>query len=315
MSKTVNAYINGIPKNNKNPEKPLILENFIQGVNVNGDIGRIVPGNWEPSDVALIQGYVHEDSPDTPHLKLRRTVMEQQRRAGKHTIFVDSNLLLFADPENKAHYLRYSLDGVFPTTGNYFDNNPIYSRWQQIRRDMDIKYKEWRTTGEHILICLQRNGGWSMKGLDNQDWAIDMVRRLRTVTHRPIWLRGHPGDKRAGKYLDLNEKACRLNVLKGMNVSIVDHRNRSLQQDLKNAWATVVYNSSPAVASAITGIPVYADDVNDCQARDVAFARWQDIENPNMPNRDNWLAKLAMSHWNFEELKNGSAWKHMRDYV
>jgi len=312
---SVNAYTGGIPKNNKNLEKPAILENFIQGVNRCGDFGQLLQSEWQPSDVALVQGYVHEDSPNTPHLMVRRRVMEEQQRIGKHTIFVDSNLFLFADPNNSAHYLRYSMGGVFPTTGNYFDINPVYDRWQQIRRDMDIKYKPWRTNGEHILICLQRNGGWSMKGLDNQDWVIDIVRRLRTVTDRPIWIRGHPGDKRAGKYLNLTEKACKLGVLKNMSVSIIDHRNRTLQQDLKNAWATVVYNSSPAVASAITGVPVYADDINDCQARDVAFSRWQDIENPNMPDRDNWLAKLAMSHWNFEELKNGDAWKHMRDYI
>lgn len=312
---SVNSYMSGIPSKNKNPEKPAIIENFIQGVNNTGDRGAVLTGDWQPSDVAVVQGYVHEDSPNSPHLQLRRRVMEQQRAHGKHTIFVDSNLFLFADPTNAQHYLRYSMDGVFPTTGNYFDNNPVYSRWEQIKQDMDIKYKPWRTTGEHILICLQRNGGWSMKGRDNQDWAIDMVRRLRQVTDRPIWIRGHPGDKRAGKYLDLSEKACQLNVLNGLNVHITDHRNRTLQQDLKNAWATVVYNSSPAVASAISGVPVFADDPVDCQARDVAFGKWRNIENPDMPDRDNWLAKLAMSHWNFEELKSGAAWRHMREYV
>jgi hypothetical protein len=312
---TVNGYLSGIPKKNKNPEKPLILSNFVEGVNRCGDIGEAVTGDWSPSDVAVIQGYVHKDSPDSPHLTLRKRVLDQQKKNNKHTVIVDSNLFLFADPGNTKTYLRYSLDGVFPSTGNYFWDNPDINRWHKIRKDLSIKYKDWRNNGDHILICLQRNGGWSMKGLDNQDWAIDIVHRLRKYTDRPIWLRGHPGDKRAGKYLDLNERACRLDVLKGVNVHIVDHRNRTLEQDLKNAWATVVYNSSPAVASAITGIPVFADDIVDCQARDVASNDISQIENPVMGDRENWLSKLAMCHWNFSELKDGSAWRHMRQYV
>lgn len=315
MRKTVIGYMGGIPKNNKNPEKPAIIENFIAGVNAAGDRGRILDNQWEESDVAVIQGYVHEQSPNTPHLRVRRDVMEQQARRGKHSIFVDSNLFLFADPANSAHYLRYSSGGVFPTTGNYFNTVSSFDRWQQIQKDMGIKFKPWRENGEYILICLQRNGGWSMKGNDNQDWAIDMVRRLRNVTDRPIWIRGHPGDRRAGKYLDINERACKLGALKGQDVFVSDFRNRSLQQDLKHAWASVVYNSSPAVASAIMGVPVYADDAQDCQAQEVAFGNWKDIENPAMPDREEWLGRLAMSHWNFEELKSGQAWKHMREYL
>jgi len=312
---TVRSYLSGIPTRNKNPEKPLILTNFIEGVNRCGDNGEAITGDWAPSDVAVIQGYVHEDSPDSPHLSLRKRVLDRQKENNKHTVIVDSNLFLFADPGNTKTYLRYSLDGVFPTTGNYFWDNPDINRWHKIRKDLSIKYKDWRNNGNHILICLQRNGGWSMKGQDNQEWVIETVKRLRQYTDRPIHLRGHPGDKRAGKYLDLSEKACKLNVLTGMNVSITDHRNRTLDQDLKNAWATVVFNSSPAVASAIAGVPVFADDWKDCQAGDVANKSFADIENPSMTARDNWLAKLSMCHWNFEELKNGTAWQHMREYV
>ena len=45
------------------------------------------------------------------------------------------------------------------------------------------------------------------------------------------------------------------------------------------------------------------------------------IEFPFLPitkstfERQEWVEKLSMSHWNFQELSNGSAWKFMRDYV
>jgi len=140
-----------------------------------------------------------------------------------------------------------------------------------------------------------------------------MILRLRQHTDRPIIIRGHPGDRRAGKYLNPRERAFKLHGLE--NVHISDHRNRSLQMDLQGAWATVVYNSSPAVASAIEGIPVFADDPIDCQAKDVANTEVSMIETPDIFDREKWLQKLSMCHWNFEELSSGEAWSHMRKYV
>ena len=39
------------------------------------------------------------------------------------------------------------------------------------------------------------------------------------------------------------------------------------------------------------------------------------IENPLMPERQQWIEKIAMCHWNFEELKSGEAWQHIRKFV
>ena len=39
------------------------------------------------------------------------------------------------------------------------------------------------------------------------------------------------------------------------------------------------------------------------------------IENPQQFDRQKWLERISMFHWNFDELSNGVAWKHMREYV
>ena len=306
------SYMKGIPVKNKNPEKPKILENFIKGVNATGDEGILHTGDYMPSDVAVVQGYVHQDSPASPHLQMRKKVIDQQKKNNKHTILVDSNLFLYVDKTNPGHYLRYSLDGVFPTTGNYFDSTVDPSRWNKISRDLNLKIKPWRKSGNHILICMQRNGGWSMKGQNNQDWALNIISRIRKYSDRPIVLRGHPGDKQANIYLDPNQKAYKFKKCK--NVTVSDFKNRSLTQDLENAHCTIVYNSSPAVASAIEGVPVYADDNQDCQAAEVANVDISKIESFDTFDRLPWLQKLSMCHWNFEELENGKAWSHMRTY-
>ena len=54
MSKSlkVNAYMAAIPPGNKNPEKPKLLEYFIEGVNKCGDKGQLVTSfTFEPADV------------------------------------------------------------------------------------------------------------------------------------------------------------------------------------------------------------------------------------------------------------------------
>ena len=103
---TAVAYYGGIPPNNSNPEKPMILDNFIKGVRAYGDNG-IAHQGMHPlvCDVALIQGFIHEDGKKLPHLLLRQNAIDMQKRNGKRSLIVDSNLFLYADPGNTNRYL------------------------------------------------------------------------------------------------------------------------------------------------------------------------------------------------------------------
>jgi len=304
---TAVAYYGGIPPNNSNPEKPMILDNFIKGVRAYGDNGIAHQGmNPLVCDVALIQGFVHEDGKKLPHLLLRQNAIDMQKRNGKHSLIVDSNLFLYADPGNTKRYLRYSFDGVFPTTGFYFDREMDPVRWQKISANLGISLKPWRTDGEHILICLQRNGGWSMRGLSAQTWLDQTIHNIRQYSKkRHIVVRTHPGDKKIRRILQVHHK----------NVS-VSNRER-LVDDLRNAWATVVYNSSPSVASVIEGIPAFLTDPfpEHSQSHGVANLDLSNIENPTLPDRQTWIEKLSMCHWNFEELKSGEAWQFFRRHI
>ena len=299
------SYLSGVPPSDKNSNKREILTRFVAGVNALGDQGIIHNGfNVVPADVAVIQGWTHQQGKSAPHLTLRQQVIDEQRRSGKRLIVVDSNLFNYKQKNHSANYLRYSLDGVFPTTGNYFDSMVDSGRWGQIQRDLDVCPKEWRTQGNHILICTQRLGGWSMKGLEPMTWLDQVVTEIRKYSKRPIRVRAHPGDKKAKNYLTADPR-WQISTLPG------------LTDDLWCAWAVVTYNSSPGVAGAIEGIPVFVTDPvpQNSQAFPVANTDLSQIENPKTFDRQAWLERLAMSHWNFDELSNGSVWKHIRKYV
>ena len=301
---SVRIYYAGIPKNNTKPEKREVLRNFHLGV-PDGQSTEVENMDWQPADLAVMQGWVHANSGQTPHLMFRRKIIQEQKKIGKHTLAIDSNLFLYKDPENINNYLRFSLNDVFPTTGNYFTNNIDPSRWEKIQKDIGIELQPWRQSGNHILICLQRNGGWSMGGLDVMKWLHMILKRLPKYSNRPIVVRAHPGDKRAKQYLKVNHP----------NVTI--SKSPSILDDLKNCWSVITYNSSPGVAAAIEGVPVFVTDPTPqiSQAYDVANFNISEIENPRMPERQQWIEKIAMSHFNFTDLRTGVAWNIIKDYL
>jgi len=307
MSKlTTVSYLNILPPHNKSGEKSNILNFFYQGVNAAGDTGILHKGfNCVPCDVACIMGYVHKDGKHLPHLDFRQKILDYQKQNNKRTLIADSNLFLYMDKTNPLHYLRYSFDGVFPTTGFYFDTNVDPDRWKKISQKLNVNLKPYRTQGEHILICLQRNGGWSMAGLSVIDWLDTTVKKIQLSSKRHIVVRPHPGDKKIMNILRIKYK----------NVSL--STKPSLLDDLQNAWATVVYNSSPSVASIIEGVPAFITDPEPKHSQSYAVANTDlnQIENPVLHERQHWIEKLAMCHWNFDELQSGEAWNFFKRYI
>lgn len=304
---TAVAYYGGIPSSNNNPEKPAILDNFLAGVSAAGDYAIAHRGMYPiESDVALIQGFVHEHGKKSPHLLLRKAAIDLQKANGKRSLIVDSNLFLYSDAGNSKKYLRYSFDGVFPTTGFYFDKDIDPSRWKQISSDLGISLKPWRNNGNHILICLQRHGGWSMRGQSTLAWLDSTIHKIRQYSpNRPIIVRPHPGDKKIKSILRIDHKDVYLST------------NGKLTDDLRDAWATIVFNSSPSVASIIEGVPAFLTDPQPehSQTYGIANVDLSKIENPELLDRQTWVEKLSMCHWNFDELKSGEAWNFFKKYT
>ena len=294
-------------------DKANTLRYFIEGVNAVGDEGIIFEGfDYEPSDVAVILGWVHEHGKSAPHLQLRQQILDGQRVYNGRTVIADSNLFLYKDKTNPGYWLRYSFDGIFPNTGEYCDSAPDPARWSAVQQNLNINLRPWRTQGDHILLCLQRDGGWSMGGFEVLDWAMHTILQLRRHTKRPIRIRAHPGDKRAKKYCDRLIKLCIGRRLLNIELSAPD---TSLEHDLKNCWAVVNHNSSPTVGAAIEGIPVFVTDPERSQAREIAETRLDKIETPATPDRDAWIQRLSQFHWSHQELQDGTAWAHMRKFV
>jgi hypothetical protein len=305
------VYHNSIP-NKKNPEKIEILKNFSEGAKLCGD--EIVDSydyNYISADVGMIQGWLGYNPSPSLHLKLRDTVIKNQIKNRRYVLTADSNLFLYANPANTPHhYLRYSFNGVFPSTGIYFDTTVDSTRWRQISRDLNLSLKDYRTTGNHILLCLQRNEGWSMGSVNIQDWAIEIINKIRQHSDRLIVVRPHPGDKQSKAILTPGHPLCRLPFSDNIKLST----NDSILDDLQNCWAAVNYNSSPVVSAAIEGVPIFVADKEKSQCAEISN-EIENIEAPILHDRQQWVERISMFHWKFSELQNGTCWQHMRKFI
>ena len=303
-----------LPATNKNLEKNEILNRFPLGVAYLGQDDVVIheQRNLIEADVAMMVGWVHEDSADTPHLVFRKQIIDEQKKKNKKVLLADSNLFLYKDKSNPHHYLRYSYNGIFPNTGDYCDRDIDPNRWKNLSQNIGIGLKDYRTSGNHILLCLQRNGGWSMGGFDVVDWTAQIIKELRKHTDREIVIRAHPGDKKSKNYLSPNNLIKKIGFLKGVRLS---RDGVDLLGDLKHCWAVVNYNSSPTVGAAIEGFPIFVTDPERSQCKEIANTDLSKIENPSLPDRQRWAERLAMFHWNFNEIANGECWSHMRKYA
>ena len=304
------AYAKVIPpgkalKPSKENHKYEILKNFIEGVRVNGDNGLLYEGfDLMSCDVAVMQGWMHDKSDHVPHINLRRQIASNTHN--KMFITADANLFLYKARQNAPHhYLRYSYNGVFQNTGLYCNDDPGEENWQKIQRDLGVVLKNWDFQNrENILLCLQRNGGWSMKGKDVVNWANEKIAQIRQYTNRPIIVRPHPGDKKAPQYVK---------GIQGKDVRISQHT--FIEHDLANAYCTIGYNSSPLVASAIEGVPIICEDPKASQVEEVSHHRIDQITQLRPWDREKWIRKIAQCHWSFTDLRSGACWQHMKRFV
>ncbi len=293
------VYLSSLPRVADRHRKVQVLKAFADGAR-HHTAKVLIQDQLDVVDcrLAVILGWVGQKIKG-PHIQLRRDVITRQQQMNHHVMPVDSSCFKFADPNSI--FLRYSLDGVFYNKNNYANQNSNDAKWNQIKTTLGISLEPWRTNGKHILVCLQRDGGWSMKGVDLEQWAIKTVAQIRQLTDRPILIRPHP---------KFPVNLSSLLVLPNVHQST----GGTLQQDLAGAWAAVFYNSSSSVAAVLAGIPVFAED-DDCPTWAVANHDLAQIESPIMPVRESWLYDLSSAHCTDQDSRSGAIYQKFLPFI
>jgi hypothetical protein len=297
----VGIFYNSISNPKKFSNKTMLMDIFKEGVLANGDEVIEYYDNQLPNgslDAGFILGYTLEDN-------FRKQIINTLTKFGSHRIFVDSNILHYANNEHNWH--RYSIDSVYPTDGIYFFNEIDYTKWDKFSKDHSTILAPYRTTGDHILILAQRPAGWNMKGHDQERWIHKTINKIRKHSNRPIVIRMHPGDNT--RFVEIKK------LQEHYNNAIIISQHVNIKQDLENCWCVIGYNSTPNVVAAIEGIPVFLADPDYSWAREVANTNLSLIENPEMPDRSEWIHKIANIHWSNYEVQSGKLWKNIKNYI
>ena len=235
--------------------------------------------------------------------------------SGKPFICVESAVFRknMPTPPNTMAYHRFSWTSYFRDEGDYCNANSPIDRWEQVKKDQNLVVKDWRTSGEYVLVVLQRPGDSSLKNLiakhgSYENFVKFTINEIKKHTDRPIRVRMHP-----------LRQDRQLEILKNFNVTISENMSGSsmmngglgFQKDLDNAYAVVGFNSNALTESAMEGIPTFSMCPSS-MAWDVSNKSLEYIENPVMFERQQWLNNLAYCQWREDECVAGLPWEHLR---
>lgn len=299
------VYISSVANPRKHSRKIECLESFAAGVKNSG--GNVVV-EWDhkytPSRLAVMLGWATTNT-GGPNIALRKQIIAEQQRQGLKTMCIDASCWKYLDDHGT--YLRYSIGGPFYDRAEYANGNSDAAKWNEIRNTINVPLIEAPVVkpNGHVLICMQRDGGFAMKTLDPIRWLENKITLIKEYTKRPIVVRPHPGAYRLQDFRKFR------NIPR---VTVVDPTKSSLLQDLQNAHAAVFFNSSASVAAVCANIPVFVDD-QSCVSWSVANKNIANLESPQAFDRSQWLNDLAAAHWSDADGRAGLIYQKFLPYL
>lgn len=209
-----------------------------------------------------------------------RALFDRARADGRDWYYADNS------------YLDRGRQAFFRVTKNAFQitRTPVECNYARAKAcgAASSDMREWRETGEHIVICEQSTAFMELCGYKG-NWVEDVCWELNKYTQRPLRIRRWNRDK--GKLA------------------------KTLRADLEGAWALVTHMSAAANEALLVGVPVFV--TGECAALPMASGRsmldLRDIERPVVQStRARWVAGLATNQWSLEEMRNGTCWRDMK---
>ena len=170
---------------------------------------------------------------------------------------------------------------------------------------LGLKLQPWRSTGEYILICGQHDKSLQWREMPRMsNWFLNTYDEIRKHTDRPIIFRPHP--------------RCRLEHIERGLKHVIRQEPRHIagtyddfDMGFDNVWATVSHSSNPGCHSVIQGIPAFVSPSSLAYdvANDIDFLH--DIENPLMPDRQQWVNDYAYTEYTIDEISAGIPLKNL----
>ena len=153
-----------------------------------------------------------------------------------------------------------------------------------------------------ILLATQHSRSLQWQGQPSMEqWIRDTIVKIKRYTGRRIVVRPHPRSQIREKFSDavieLPKKV--VNTYDDFDINY-------------NYHCVINHNSGPCVQAAINGTPIV------CDSSSLAFPvseKWENLENPQLPDRGEWFLKLTHTEWTVEEISQGIPLKRLESHL
>lgn len=289
---------------NRSDKKKLMLD-FVKGIKKSENKHKIILHKTKTPlkcDVALIFSFFNKF---TKEQNLRKKIYKLTKCP--NWLILDNDPFVYKEMSKKNtinfenYYFRICLNSPYYNEGCFMNQNCPSDRWNLISKEKNIILKPWRETGNHILLLLQSTNKYSIRNCNFNKWINNTISIIRKYSNRPIIIRRKKNEKLKLKIKDPINKISYTN-------------NPLIENDLKNCWAAICYNTSACVPCIIEGIPVFVGHPSAITYQ-VSNTDFTKIENPLMPERQQFLNDLCYSCWSLKEFRNGTIWNRFESYI
>ena len=153
-----------------------------------------------------------------------------------------------------------------------------------------------------ILIATQHSRSLQWEGQPTMEqWIRNTIAEIKKYTSRRIVVRPHPRSQIREKFVDA--------------VIELPRKIPSSYDDFDinyNYHCVINHNSGPCVQAAINGTPVI------CDSSSLAYPvseKWENLENPQLPDREEWFLKLCHTEWTVDEIRQGIPLKRLEQHL
>ncbi len=256
-----------------------VFEAFANGV---AHLGHEVVYNDINADVAVIWSVLWHG-----RMSANKNVWDTFIKQNKKVIVLEVGAL-FRGTTWKVGINGINKDATFPKGNNNSDRATQFG----------LELKPWNTDGSKIVICTQHDKSeqWTNMPTINQ-WVGNMVNDIRAYTDKEIIIRPHP--------------RCKINI-PGVTVQApkqIPGTYDDFDLEFDDVYAVVNWSSNPATQAVMAGIPVYTGPSS--LAWDVSIKDLQNINDPKLHDRTQWLNNLAYTEWSVPEISQGIPIKHL----
>ena len=179
-------------------------------------------------------------------------------------------------------------------------------RWPLFNHEL----KPWGQTGNVIVICGQHTNSHQWRESPSMaSYFKKCIEEIRRYTDKPIVIRPHPRNI-IHNFPEHKYKHVRVNLPK-RDYNTYD--DTDFKKILSSTWAVVNHSSNPAIEAVINGIPVFVSEDSLCH--DVGNHSLDNINNPAMPDRQEWANKLSYTEWFEDEIEKGLPWQRIKNRI